>query len=58
MIQFAIITFFILIFALGVICGKYSERIAWNRLIERGVLPKPKGSKKNVDFDFFEGEDF
>ncbi len=24
--------------------GKYSERIQWNKLIERGVLPKP--SKK------------
>jgi hypothetical protein len=22
--------------------GKYSERIAWNKLIQKGIIPKPK----------------
>lgn len=22
--------------------GKYSERLSWNRLIKKGVIPKPK----------------
>jgi len=26
--------------------GKYHERINWNKLIERGVLPKPTNRRK------------
>ena len=40
---------------IGFICGKYSERIGWNKLIERGVLPRP-GVYKSLDFN--ESEDF
>lgn len=25
--------------------GKYHERIAWNDLVEKGVLPKPRKSR-------------
>lgn len=42
---------------IGYYAGKYSERIAWNRLIERGILPKPKNGRKR-EMDFYEGEDF
>lgn len=37
LITTAVVSFFI---------GKYSERIAWNKLIERGILPKPTSRKK------------
>ena len=43
---------------IGFVLGKFSERLAWNRLIERGILPKPKNAKKKTDFDLYEGEDF
>lgn len=26
--------------------GKYTERVQWNKLIEKGVLPKPNKRKK------------
>jgi len=25
--------------------GKYSERISWNKLIQKGIIPKPKNFK-------------
>jgi hypothetical protein len=30
----------------GYIVGKFQERVAWNQLIEKGILPAPK-QKKN-----------
>ena len=34
---------------IGFLSGKYKERIAWNGLIDRGILPAPK-SKTKLDF--------
>ena len=58
MLEIFILMIFISAVAIGFVCGKYSERIAWNRLIERGVLPRPKNSNKNVDLDFYGGDNF
>lgn len=43
---------------IGFTLGKFSERLAWNRLIEKGILPKPKSAKKELDIDLYKGEDF
>jgi hypothetical protein len=29
---------------IGITLGKYSERVKWNKLIQEGKLPKPRGS--------------
>jgi len=31
---------------IGYVAGKYDERFAWNDLIRKGILPKPKGVKR------------
>lgn len=33
-------------FVTGCILGKYQERLQWNKLIDRGILPAPKKKKK------------
>lgn len=30
----------------GFLLGKYQERIAWNNLISKGVIPKPRRKNK------------
>lgn len=38
-------------FIIGFLWGKYSERIAWNKLIKKGIIPRPhkrdNGNYKN-----------
>lgn len=39
-----IAVFSILTFTVGFILGKYHERINWNKLIRKGVIPRPRNA--------------
>lgn len=41
-----IVTSLITTAVVSFLIGKYSERIAWNKLIQHGILPKPINPKK------------
>ncbi len=48
MIELAFLFTAVIAFALGHLSGQYSERKDWNRLIEDGIIPKPKNHKNGI----------
>ena len=38
----AIVVIAVMHAVIGFVFGKYHERVEWNKLIKRGMLPKPK----------------